>query len=427
MDTKLLDINYTCHTLVWTWQDIISGKAEPFTLTSTYIEEGVGLSTGIGYQPTQEEATPRNKVLVITVGVGREFGEMLSLNRTIKSYADRIGADYVELTDTTQLWWGYEKFRVHQYAQQYDYTIFIDADCIVADNCPNLLNLLGDADVLIFDDWPDLHYKSDWMTRSIEEKSAVYESQGLPFDTEVPAKCLNTGVVVCRKESADIWKPPALPLPRKHCDEQSWIEYQCLPFKVSLLPREYNNQYWMKDFEDYPCYIRHHSSNPDRLEVFRNMNPLPPCQFLESETGECNIISELARESYYPTPEECRGCGRCTPSQSVNDVTRTIANQLLVASGKPTLLEAGSGPGTTLKKTLSWFHTSNSCGCEERAAIMDAWGVEGCKENIRIILHWLRDSAASQGLPYSETAMLIILKSIFAIESLKCQTKSAST
>ena len=421
MDSQLLSQQYTCTNLIWTWDEIISGEPEPSTLEPILSPETEPLS--IGYQSTQEEVVPKNKVLVITLGTGVEFSEILSLNRSIKEYAERIGADYVELTNKTQLWWGYEKFRVYEYAQQYDYTIYIDADCVVSANCPNLVDLLGESEVLIFDDWPDLHYKADWMVTATEEKSAVYESQGLPFDTEIPAKCWNTGVVVCHKESADIWKPPPLPLPRRHCDEQSWIEYQCQSFKVSLLPREYNNQYWMKDFDNYPCFIRHFSSAPNKLEIFSNMSPLPPCQFLE-ETGECNIIGELARTTYYPTQEECRGCGRCTPSQSVNDVTRTLANQLLIADGKPALLEPGSGPGTTLKRTLSWFHTSSSsCGCEERAAIMDAWGVQGCEENIKTILYWLRDSAAAQNLPYSEIAVLIILKSIFATEKLKCILK----
>jgi hypothetical protein len=408
---------------VWSWNQIVSKEPEPAIVSPTVVPGVVNQSLSLGYQPTQpSNVTPRNKVLVITVGTGAAFGEILLHNRTIQAYADRIGADYVELKDTTQVWWGYEKFRVYDYALDYDYTIYLDADCIVADNCPNLINLLGTADVLLHDDWLHLH-SQQWL---VEEKSAVYESQGLPVDTEVPATCYNTGVVVCRQSSAGIWKPPILPLPRKHCDEQSWIEYQCFQYKVNILPREYNNQWWMKDFEEYPCYIKHYSSDPQRLEVFRNMNPLPPCQFLEADTGECNIISELAREPYYPTPEECQGCGRCTPSQSVNDVTRTIANQLLIASNKPPLLETVGGPGTTLKKTLSWFHTSSSCGCEERAAIMDAWGVQGCEENIRTILFWLRDSAASQGLPYSEAAMTVILKSIFITEKIKCVLKPAT-
>lgn len=413
MDTKLLDLEYTCPILVWTWEQILAGEPAPIITHSPVIEVE---PLSLGFTPTQEEISPRSKVLVVTIGVGEEFSELLQHNRSIKKYAERIGADYVELTDSTQLWWGYEKFRIYQYAQEYDYTIYLDADCVVDDDCPNLVNLLGSADVLIHNDTPDLP-TTDWM---IHGKSAVYQSQQLPADTEIPTYCLNTGVVVCRQASASIWKPPSHPLPRKHCDEQFWVEYQCLPYKVSYLPREYNTQWWMKDFAESPCYIRHYANDPNRLETFRNMNPLPPCQFLESETGECNIISELAREPYYPTPEECRGCGRCTPSQSVNDVTRTVANKLLAEQGKPLLFEVGSGPGTTLKKTLSWFHTSSSCGCEERAAIMDAWGVQGCEENIRTILYWLRDSATAQGLPYSETAVLVILKSIFAMEKLKC-------
>lgn len=415
MDPQLLNLQYTCTNLVWTWDEIVSGEPEPSTLEPTLAPEGIGLNLSIGYQATQEEISPQKKVLVITIGTGREFNEILEHNKTIKAYADRIDADYVQLTNSTQLWWGYEKFRVYDYAQQYEYTIFIDADCIIEPNCPNLVDLLGEADVLIHNDTPYLP-STDWMSGS---KSAVYSSQGLPADTEIPAYCLNTGVVVSRQSAASIWKPPQLPLPRNHCDEQFWVEYQCLPFKVAYLPTEYNTQWWMKNFAYLSCYIRHYANDPNRLEVFRTMNPLPPCQFFEIETGECNIISELAREIYYPTPEECRGCGRCTPSQSVNDVTRTIANQLLQASGKPTLLEVGSGPGTTLKKTLSWFHTSSSCGCEERAAIMDAWGVDGCRENIRTILFWLRDSAASQNLPYSEIAMTVVLKSIFALHELR--------
>ena len=416
MDSQLLSQQYTCTNLIWTWDEIISGEPEPSTLDPILSPETEPLS--IGYQSTQEEVVPKNKVLVITLGTGDEFSEILSLNRSIKEYAERIGADYVELTNKTQLWWGYEKFRVYEYAQQYDYTIYIDADCVVSANCPNLVDLLGESDVLIHNDTPFLS-SLDWM---LEEKSVVYESQGLPVDTEIPSYCLNTGVVVCRQSSADIWKPPLLPLPRKHCDEQFWIEYQCLPYSVQYLPLKYNTQWWMKDFTSLNCDIRHYANDPNRLETFRNMSPLPPCSFLE-ETGECNIIGELARTTYYPTQEECRGCGRCTPSQSVNDVTRTLANQLLIADGKPALLEAGKGPGTTLKKTLSWFHTSSSCGCEERAAIMDAWGVQGCEENIKTILYWLRDSAAAQNLPYSEIAVLIILKSIFATEKLKCILK----
>jgi len=367
-----------------------------------------------GYRAVVPTVSPTKDTLVITVATGEEFATILECNPSIHQYAESIGADYIALTNTTQEWWGYEKFRVYEYAKHYRYTIFIDADCIVSPNCPNLVDYLGDADVAIFNDWPDLHFKPDWMIRATEEKSAVYESQRLSFDTEIPAKCLNTGVVVCRKESANIWKPPIHPLPTKHCDEQSWVEYQCLPFKVSILPREYNNQYWMKDFDDYPCFIRHYSSASNRVEIFTKMLPIPVCDFLEAETGECNIISELATIPHYPTPEECRGCNRCSRPCTVNEVTRSIANQLRVDAGLSALLDTPGGPGTKLASVLSWFAPSSpNCGCEERAAIMDAWGVQGCKDNLPTILHWLRSSAHAANIPYSEFGTKIILNSIF--------------
>lgn len=144
------------------------------------------------------------------------------------------------------------------------------------------------------------------------------------------------------------------------------------------------------------------------------MLPTPVCDFLEAETGECNIISELATIPHYPTPEECRGCNRCSRPRTVNEVTRSIANQLRVEAGLSTLLDTPGGPGTKLASVLSWFAPSNpNCGCEERAAIMDAWGVQGCKDNLSTILHWLRSSAHAANIPYSEFGTKIILNSIF--------------
>lgn len=149
---------------------------------------------------------------------------------------------------------------------------------------------------------------------------------------------------------------------------------------------------------------------------------MPDCQFREAD-GQCNIITELA-DTYYPSPEECRGCSRCPKPCAVNEVTLSIGNRLRVEDGKPELSSPGKGPGSRLANLLSWFKT-DSCGCQERADIMDAWGVEGCKENMPTILYWLRSSAAAQNLPYSETGMKIILHSIFLVEQKLCTNQSS--
>jgi hypothetical protein len=170
----------------------------------------------------------------------------------------------------------------------------------------------------------------------------------------------------------------------------------------------------MPNFESFSCDIKHYANCPNRVEIFTKMLPIPVCDFLEADTGECNIISELATIPHYPTPEECRGCNRCSRPRTVNEVTRSIANQLRVEAGLSALLDTPGGPGTKLASVLSWFAPSNpNCGCEERAAIMDAWGVQGCKDNLSTILHWLRSSAHAANIPYSEFGTKIILNSIF--------------
>jgi hypothetical protein len=364
-----------------------------------------------GYRAVVPTVSPTKDTLVITVATGDEFATILECNPSIHQYAQSIGADYIALTNTTQEWWGYEKFRVYEYAKHYKYTIFIDADCIVSHNCPNLVDYLGDADVAMHDDYPWLPSHA-WM---LAEKTTVLLSQRLQVEPYLWMHgCFNTGVIVSKQSAANIWKPPLFPLPNTHCAEQFWIEHQTSPFNVATLPRDKNNQWWMPNFESFSCDIKHYANCPNRVEIFTKMLPTPVCDFLEADTGECNIISELATVPHYPTPEECRGCNRCSRPRTVNEVTRSIANQLRVEAGLSALLDTPGGPGTKLASVLSWFAPSNSnCGCEERAAIMDAWGVQGCKDNLSTILHWLRSSAHAANIPYSEFGTKIILNSIF--------------
>ena len=51
------------------------------------------------------------------------------------------------------------------------------------------------------------------------------------------------------------------------------------------------------------------------------------------------------------------------------------------------------GPGTELGRLIpDWLaKQSDGCKCSDRAAQMDAWGVDGCIENREKIIDWLVD------------------------------------
>jgi hypothetical protein len=67
-------------------------------------------------------------------------------------------------------------------------------------------------------------------------------------------------------------------------------------------------------------------------------------------------------------------------------------------------LKPPGGPGTELKRILSWFgiNDQGGCACKDRARRMDAWGCDLCEERLDIILKWLRQEAKRRSLPFNE-------------------------
>jgi hypothetical protein len=59
---------------------------------------------------------------------------------------------------------------------------------------------------------------------------------------------LNTGVVMCDRKHASIWKPPLHPFFPTHCSEQFWIQNSARGLPFFQLPTAFNTQYWMPEF-----------------------------------------------------------------------------------------------------------------------------------------------------------------------------------
>lgn len=226
-------------------------------LSSTYPDKYYPQVSTEEYQYLWNNTPPRKSPrLVITVATGK-YKKILSYSRnSFQAYATKHGADYIELTNeiptkdllsdivddvnyTTS--WHLNKIRVGSMAAQYDQTLFVDVDCIITDKCRDLFQYPGTA---IVDDWSVLESKhtTEWIH---PEVSMVAESQKLPAP-DYWERCLNTGVVLCTRES-NPWVMPKYKLPHNHCGEQFWIDLNIDDF-VSL-PETCNWQWWRgKDF-----------------------------------------------------------------------------------------------------------------------------------------------------------------------------------
>ena len=215
------------------------------------------------------QAPCKNPRLVITLASGTQCRKMLDLTRpSMEAYATRCNADFLALTNTRFDQWQREKFRIYEFAQQYDETIFLDADCVVRPGVDNLFEICQGYDVGMHNDWGKLAWQWDWPA----EYLPVLQSQGLDGLAEVQqakqaSVVWNSGVVYCTRESAEIWRPPTNRLPDSHCSEQFWVHFQASKFRIKSLEAKLNWQYWFRDFAEGidQAQIVHLANHPDKL------------------------------------------------------------------------------------------------------------------------------------------------------------------
>ena len=195
--------------------------------------------------------------LVITVATGKAREWLRYTEAPMKAYAKAHGADFVALKNTTQGWWGLEKFRIHEFAKAYDQTLYLDADVLITRSAKNLFEL-PKADVSIYDETDDIQ-SPGWLRNAWYK---VTRCLGRPAYDEIQptygpgahkrhGRSYNSGVVLCTRDGASVWTPPKLPIPTDlHVAEQIVVGWNLMRFNPSIHPLSvtHNLQSWNRLF-----------------------------------------------------------------------------------------------------------------------------------------------------------------------------------
>lgn len=168
--------------------------------------------------------------------------------------------------------------------------------------------------------------------------------------------------------------------------------------------------------------------------------------FKEDEQGYCRIAQELSGGYKAKTsPEACAVCMTLSNARSPNSVTASHAVSAVEEHAPEKVQETikdlrhlfevrdreqtlkSNGPGSELKKILSWFAVDTpSCKCLDRANTMNSWGPDGCRKNIDTILIWLQEEAKNRGIPFvTIIAKQLVLLAISRAEA--CTQKNATS
>lgn len=179
-----------------------------------------------------------DKNLIITVGCGEKYEEILDITGPlIKRYANRVGADYLEIRGETQDVGYLEKFRIHPFVKRYNRTAFIDSDIVVTDQAPNIFKVVPEDQIGASCDY-EHNYKdgSEWDAWALKQwradrlhtaTSLLGEDMQRYIDISENSM-INSGVVVCSKQHADIWEPVRKSFIKSPLAEQFLIEARIL-------------------------------------------------------------------------------------------------------------------------------------------------------------------------------------------------------
>jgi len=214
---------------------------------------------------------------VVTMTFGEKFERMAELTHpTIKRYADRIGADFVVINE--RKWpdyhWDYEKSQFQDLLLKYDRINYIDTDCIVRDDCPDLFQLVKPTE---FGAFREGAFIPDRM-KALEYVAHLSGQQIQMNPAEWKGKYWNAGVMVVSALHRDIFmemstNPKAADPKVAGYGSQGWLNILLINNKVVMKDIDYkfNRMFVMDTYTGEPrhaSWIVHYAGCPLPIEPF---------------------------------------------------------------------------------------------------------------------------------------------------------------
>ncbi len=179
--------------------------------------------------------------------------ELLNITRdSIKSYAEKCGADYIELTGDQHSGWPMaNKYRLHQVTSKYDKTLYLDCDVIVSPSADNIFDATPDDKISAYDEYEIWQLKNetrwieiqqDLIIRQLNEEdlNEKYLNNG---KTLFPNSMINGGVLVIPKCCSDYYQQPKNIYPKHWCFDQNYLTLKLPKEKLHRLDFKWNCSY----------------------------------------------------------------------------------------------------------------------------------------------------------------------------------------
>lgn len=203
--------------------------------------------------------TPTSDYAICVIPANQSAMDLLEVTRdSIKSYAKKCGADYIELTgDQHPDWPMANKWRVHSVTSVYKKTLYLDCDIFVKPESPNIFEITPDNQISAYDEWEVWEGKKQ--TEWIQREQNVVVRKTLDKDTKnrlikngkfTANAMINGGVMVIPQSLSSLYKQPETTYPRQWCFDQHYISLVLDKSQFHNLDKKFNLEYVREDFFD---------------------------------------------------------------------------------------------------------------------------------------------------------------------------------
>lgn len=164
---------------------------------------------------------------LVTICEGREMSEVFELSSVfMKRHAERFGMDFVILSGNYRDWGPvWQKLQIYNLLDWYNFIVYLDADCLISPECPDISNLVPEGyfgavdEHLFFDRWDELKEGCRLLGINPEGWSGYY---------------FNAGVMAVRTCHKDIFKAPKEKL-NTAFQEQTYFNAKMIELGIPLM------------------------------------------------------------------------------------------------------------------------------------------------------------------------------------------------
>lgn len=198
---------------------------------------------------TCKPPTSRRAVVVIAPDT-RPQAELAITRPLIKQYAERVGADYIELCEPAQLNHGAaNKYAVCDIAEHYEQTLLIDTDVIPTPEAPDIFDAVPLGKWGMVDDLPPLLATGPigqaWIKKEWDSVCAVAGKKEL-------TATWNSGLAILPPDACREYFAPDYAVPNLWCIEQHLLTFKLLgkPDRVLTLDKVWQAGFPWRDFPE---------------------------------------------------------------------------------------------------------------------------------------------------------------------------------